>query len=957
MFRKLILAGIFLAVLVAPLRAQTTVVTGTVVDPNGIPYAGATLKASLYPTTAGNFTVTVNNAGQCASAGMGGAPCQMPFTPNTASTSLDGTGSFTIALTDNSLVTPAGTQWLFSISIVSPPPLGVGSVSFAVPITISGASQSVSATLNAVAPSLLAFTLSSGPQLQTNSVNNHIQSKLNFETSTVNAAGYTATPVNPSGGIEQIEITGGGSSSLPSSVDTGVANAYVVTTIPTTTGFDKHTVGTVIGDEFVFIPAHANTGASTINVNGTGVVNLFGFGANGGGQIYSGPFTGAEFSANPTVGYLCTWDGNEWFALGVAPGVAANLQQHAAPFPFGPGASGGVLGSQGFNSYSTTPQAYFVTPYMNIGSSTTSWNMMNFLAPGGAASFCNVTTTNLDPCAMYQGQSGEGGMVSFSNTNWYIESGGTLILGGLGAYVSTDLYNPGWALNGATGGPQLLVQNKRVTYNNGPFFEVAANVPGGIVPPVGIDVEGTGQVAMPAGVGSLIDNSLPTATAPNVTNAGSPSGSTTWCWTVQDGFFDAASTYSAPSSPSCIGSLTSTYSSLSVQVTHTCAPGAVFWNLWRSQASFTGTPAAIGRVNVHNPAAQDGLSIACFVPAGYSNDTGSAADSSAPFTVGTTGQVRAGTSNRSTNPILTTVTPPGTSAGSTGSYGFAFQVQYLTNVTQLGRYCAAADTHAHVVNLWQQGNSGAAIATATVTCASTAAYVLGSVTAVTLVPGNTYFLLVDELTGGDHFSSGWNPTSAFIDSDLGVISQVFGVTGSASTYPSSLTTVTTTTVFSFPEMTMTVASPNTILNGDGKITYYSGVQTAAGAGKAGAIGTPPQIAWVSCTQVNCASSPGVTIGTSYPAADTQYKIHGSAACTGVVNLATAILVIQYTDPSGTVQTITAATATCTALGSASVSSVSTTVRAKANTPFVYYVTQASSPTFEASVSVIQEGTN
>ncbi|MGD1103959.1 MAG: hypothetical protein ABSA59_18065, partial [Terriglobia bacterium] len=44
---------------------------------------------------------------------------------------------------------------------------------------------------------------------QTNSTNNSSQTVLNMETSTTNAVGLTVTPVNPSGGIEKFEVTGG----------------------------------------------------------------------------------------------------------------------------------------------------------------------------------------------------------------------------------------------------------------------------------------------------------------------------------------------------------------------------------------------------------------------------------------------------------------------------------------------------------------------------------------------------------------------------------------------------------------------------------------------------------------------------------------------------------------------------------------------------------------------------
>jgi hypothetical protein len=121
--------------------AQTTVVSGTVVDPNGWPYAGAIISASLVP--AGVTTPHI-----------GSWQIQAGYGPY----SLDANGSFAFALPDNLLISPAGTQWQFIISFrpVGPPPGGGGpTASYAVPlgsgpqtcsatVTITGASQSIS---------------------------------------------------------------------------------------------------------------------------------------------------------------------------------------------------------------------------------------------------------------------------------------------------------------------------------------------------------------------------------------------------------------------------------------------------------------------------------------------------------------------------------------------------------------------------------------------------------------------------------------------------------------------------------------------------------------------------------------------------------------------------------------------------------------------------------------------
>lgn len=157
---KLILSTLLLSFIALPLSAQTTQVTGTVTDPNGLPYSGARVTAQLVfaGTPVSNPTVTISVLAQCRANGFGSAPCQVPFSPNQGPFSLDNSGNVPgggITLQDNTLVQPASTQWLFTVStngIV--PPAGTGPQSFSVPITISGASQNISATLSAAATSL-----------------------------------------------------------------------------------------------------------------------------------------------------------------------------------------------------------------------------------------------------------------------------------------------------------------------------------------------------------------------------------------------------------------------------------------------------------------------------------------------------------------------------------------------------------------------------------------------------------------------------------------------------------------------------------------------------------------------------------------------------------------------------------------------------------------------------------
>lgn len=126
-----------------PAAAQTqTAVSATITDPSGIPYANGTFSIQLIPTG--------NNPS------VGGAAIQGAFNG-----SLSATGSFSASLWPNGSITPASTQWQFTICSNSggiPPPLGTGTqCTPPTAITISGTAQVLSTTLSNVAPSLTHF--------------------------------------------------------------------------------------------------------------------------------------------------------------------------------------------------------------------------------------------------------------------------------------------------------------------------------------------------------------------------------------------------------------------------------------------------------------------------------------------------------------------------------------------------------------------------------------------------------------------------------------------------------------------------------------------------------------------------------------------------------------------------------------------------------------------------------
>lgn len=144
MKRKILCGLIFLAsclMLPASASAQFTTVTGCVNDPNVMPYSFGTVSAILTPATPGGYRLL----GQPYSG-------QMPLT------ALDKNGCFTVNMGDNTQITPGGSSWSFTVGDQGiPPPAGNGPQSFVVSISISGASQNISAALSAPATKLTNF--------------------------------------------------------------------------------------------------------------------------------------------------------------------------------------------------------------------------------------------------------------------------------------------------------------------------------------------------------------------------------------------------------------------------------------------------------------------------------------------------------------------------------------------------------------------------------------------------------------------------------------------------------------------------------------------------------------------------------------------------------------------------------------------------------------------------------
>jgi hypothetical protein len=173
-----------------------------------------------------------------------------------------------------------------------------------------------------------------------------------------------------------------GNGSAPIEVDTGAANAYVLT-YPL---IQSLTTGAYI----YFTAAHANTGASTINVNGLGVKNLT---KNGAAALISGDI-------NTTAVYFAIYDGTEWQVQDPSANDFGTFLAHqwlgnnsASTAPATPSLIGGS--DTGPNMYATDSgiaNAYIIAPTPAITALTSgAWAWFVTANPNTGASTINVS--------------------------------------------------------------------------------------------------------------------------------------------------------------------------------------------------------------------------------------------------------------------------------------------------------------------------------------------------------------------------------------------------------------------------------------------------------------------------------------------------------------------------------------------------------------------------------------
>lgn len=242
-----------------PAHAQcTTVVTGTITDPNGLPYSNGTIQAQLVPVTTQ-------------------PTCGGVTYSSFSSATLDVNGTFSMTLLDNNAGSPSGTKWQFTVTGTSglPAPVGKGGQSFSTSLTITGASQSLTSTLSALAPALTVALSGGGGGCTPAGSNGDLQMK--------NGTACAASHINDTGSL----LT------LSENVSPTAQRNLFLAPVPTT-------------DAVVYL-ANAGSGSNNGASYGAGFSTLAQAEASlvtaGGGTIHvpKGTFTGSVTFTVPTV--------------------------------------------------------------------------------------------------------------------------------------------------------------------------------------------------------------------------------------------------------------------------------------------------------------------------------------------------------------------------------------------------------------------------------------------------------------------------------------------------------------------------------------------------------------------------------------------------------------------------------------------------------------------------------
>lgn len=284
--------------------ARATTVTGKVADAAGNPVPGATVNFALINIGRGNIALESGTSIV--------APALVTATSGT-------NGAFSIALVGNDAITPNGTLYQvvirgagitygpFVYSITG----ATADLDSLVPVATFPNTASQVAAAQLVPPSgcaanqVLQWTgtawmcaaSASGATLETNGTSNAVQSTLNFQTSTANAAGLTLTPTYQTGGGEKFEITGNSYTGNAATATALAAMPAQCTTNQFATGIATNGAANCLQPGFANLSGQATAAQLPATINASAIYDK-------GGQVYNAKAYGAK--GNGVLIYNCS---------------------------------------------------------------------------------------------------------------------------------------------------------------------------------------------------------------------------------------------------------------------------------------------------------------------------------------------------------------------------------------------------------------------------------------------------------------------------------------------------------------------------------------------------------------------------------------------------------------------------------------------------------------------------
>jgi hypothetical protein len=290
--------------ILAPLaRAQFTLVSGTVKDNIGLPYAGGTIAAVL--NISGSPVITATN---------------QPYTPPTGLVNLDINGNFSMQLATNSALSPGGSTWTFIVCSTSGTVLGAwgtNSACFKVPnLTISGSSQNISRQIQNLAQpltysaSLIAYDsptcakLAGPVQIDTSNLDSTGLVTIKASSLSSTSVIGVAVAIPGSGCLGPVQVAT--SLLVPCVTDNSSTVGDVVTASSSVTG-ECTDAGAGPVSSSIGIVMRANTGVGTVSMV---LLQLNSGGGISGGGISGGIVPRIPYWTSPTsIGNtLCSWD-------------------------------------------------------------------------------------------------------------------------------------------------------------------------------------------------------------------------------------------------------------------------------------------------------------------------------------------------------------------------------------------------------------------------------------------------------------------------------------------------------------------------------------------------------------------------------------------------------------------------------------------------------------------------